>query len=408
MATKVVAMILAGGKGERLYPLTQDRAKPAVPFGGIYRIIDFTLSNCLNSGIRQIHLLTQYKSLSLNRHIIQGWIHYFNGELGEYINLIPAQQRVGEDWYLGTADAIYQNIYVLQMDRPALVLILSGDHIYKMNYQDMIAYHRERQADLTVAVIEMPKHLSRHFGVLQVNEDFRITGFQEKPEVPQTIPGQPDWILCNMGVYVFNTETLVRRVIEDAKDPHSAHDFGKNVIPAMVAQDRVYAYSFRDENKKTSKYWRDIGTLDAYYEASMDLVSVDPEFNLYDRDWPIRTYQPHYPPAKTVFFEDGGTGRTGGAYNSLISSGCIISGGKVFRSILSPGVRINSYAEACDSILMDGVNVGRRARLNRVIVDKDVKIPEGFQIGYDLKEDAKQFTVTESGIVVISKGTILE
>lgn len=298
MPAKIVGMVLAGGKGERLHPLTQDRAKPAVPFGGIYRIIDFTLSNSLNSGIRRLNLLTQYKSLSLNRHIMQGW-NIFNPELDEYINLIPAQQRVSEDWYLGTADAIYQNIYVLQMDRPDLVLILSGDHIYKMNYMEMIAYHQERHADLTAAVIEMNKNLSRQFGVLQVDKEFRIIGFEEKPEIPKTIPDQPDLILANMGVYVFNTEILVRRIIEDAKDPKSQHDFGKNVIPAMVSQDRVYAYSFRDENKKVAKYWRDVGTIDAYYEASMDLVAVDPLFNLYDQDWPIRTYQAPVPPAKT-------------------------------------------------------------------------------------------------------------
>lgn len=399
-------MILAGGKGERLYPLTQDRAKPAVPFGGIYRIIDFTLSNCLNSGIRRINLLTQYKSLSLNRHIMQGW-NIFNPELDEFINLIPAQQRVGEDWYLGTADAIYQNIYVLQIDRPDLVLILSGDHIYKMNYMDMIAYHKNNQADLTVAVIEMDKNLSRQLGVLQVDEEFRVIGFEEKPTFPKTIPGQPDLILANMGVYVFNTEVLVRRVIEDAKDPHSQHDFGRNVIPAMIHQDRVYAYSFRDENKKVAKYWRDIGTIDAYYEASMDLVSVDPQFNLYDQEWPIRTFPSPTPPAKTVFYEEHPGGRIGGVYSSLISNGCIISGGKVLHSILSPWVRIHSYAEVKDSILMEGVEVGRYARLHRVIVDKGVKIPEGYHIGYDLKEDAQKFTVTESGIVVVPKGTLL-
>ena len=401
-----MAMVLAGGRGERLYPLTQDRAKPAVPFGGIYRIIDFTLSNCLNSGIRRLNLLTQYKSLSLNRHIMQGW-NIFNAELDEYINLIPAQQRVSEAWYLGTADAIYQNIYVLQMDRPDLILILSGDHIYKMNYLEMIAYHQEHQADLTVAVIEMNKNLSRELGVLQVDEGFRIIGFEEKPEIPKTIPGNPDLILANMGVYVFNTDTLVRRVIEDAKDPNSQHDFGRNVIPAMISEDCVYAYSFRDENKKVAKYWRDIGTIDAYYEASMDLVAIDPLFNLYDRDWPIRTYQLPVPPAKTVFFEEHEGGRIGVAYNSILPSGCIISGGMAFRSILSPNVRIHSYAEVRDSILMEGVDVGREARLNRVIVDKRVQIPQGYQIGYNLKEDAKKFTVTQSGIVVISKGTIL-
>jgi glucose-1-phosphate adenylyltransferase len=398
-------MILAGGKGERLYPLTQDRAKPAVPFGGIYRIIDFTLSNCLNSGIRRVDLLTQYKSLSLNRHIIQGW-NIFNPHLDEFINLIPAQQRVGEDWYLGTADAIYQNVYVLQQDRPDLILILSGDHIYKMNYMEMVAYHLEKGADLTAAVIEMDKNLSRQFGVLQVSEEYRIIGFEEKPEVPKTIPGHPDLILANMGVYVFNTEALVRRVIEDAKDSASQHDFGKNVIPAMVNHDRVYAYSFRDENKKQAKYWRDIGTLDAYYEASMDLVTVDPQFNLYDTQWPIRTYYPPLPPAKTVF-EEYGTGRVGMAYDSIVSSGCIISGGRVYRSILSPSVRIHSYSEVRDSILMEGVEIGRRARVKRAIIDKGVRVPEGHQIGFHLGEDAKKFTVTESGLVVIPKGTIL-
>jgi len=398
-------MILAGGKGERLYPLTQDRAKPAVPFGGIYRIIDFTLSNCLNSGIRRVDLLTQYKSLSLNRHIIQGW-NIFNPHLDEFINLIPAQQRVGEDWYLGTADAIYQNVYVLQQDRPDLILILSGDHIYKMNYMEMVAYHLEKGADLTAAVIEMDKNLSRQFGVLQVSEEYRIIGFEEKPEVPKTIPGRPDLILANMGVYVFNTEALVRRVIEDAKDPASQHDFGRNVIPAMVNHDRVYAYSFQDQNKKQAKYWRDIGTLDAYYEASMDLVTVDPQFNLYDTQWPIRTYYPPLPPAKTVF-EEYGTGRVGMAYDSIVSSGCIISGGRVYRSILSPTVRVHSYSEVRDSILMEGVEIGRRARVKRAIIDKGVRVPEGHQIGFHLGEDAKKFTVTESGLVVIPKGTIL-
>ena len=405
MPAKILGMLLAGGRGERLHPLTQDRAKPAVPFGGIYRIIDFTLSNCLNSGIRRLSILTQYKSLSLNRHIMIAW-NIFNPELDEYINLIPAQQRVSQDWYLGTADAIYQNIYVLQIDRPDLVLILSGDHIYKMNYMEMIAYHQAQRADLTVGVIELSKNLSRELGVLQVDEEYRIIGFEEKPAVPKTIPGNPDLILGNMGVYVFNTEVLVRRVIEDAKDPNSQHDFGRNIIPAMVGHDRVFAYSFRDENKKVAKYWRDVGTIDAYYEASMDLVAIDPLFNLYDQAWPIRTYQPIVPPAKTVFFEEHAGGRVGVAYNSILSSGCIISGGKVFRSILSPRVHIHSYSEVRDSILMDDVDVGRNARLNRVIVDKGVHIPQGQNVGFNLKEDAKKFTVTESGIVVIPKGTL--
>ncbi len=405
MADRILAMVLAGGRGERLYPLTQDRAKPAVPFGGIYRIIDFTLSNCLNSGIRRINLLTQYKSLSLNRHIFQGW-NIFNPQLDEFINLIPAQQRVGEDWYLGTADAIYQNIYVLQQDRPELTLVLSGDHIYKMNYREMIDYHLENNADLTVAVIEIDRGLSRQFGVLQVDENFRIIGFEEKPGTPKTIPGHPELILANMGVYIFNTEVLARRVIEDAKDPASQHDFGRNVIPAMLGQDRVFAYSFRDENRKQAKYWRDIGALDAYYEASMDLVAVDPLFNLYDSNWPIRTYYPSLPPAKTVF-EEYDSNRVGASFNSIVSSGCIISGGKVYRSILSPNVRIHSFAEVRDSILMDGVEVGRGARIHRAIVDKRIRIPAGYQIGFNLQEDAQRFTVTESGIVVLSKGTML-
>jgi glucose-1-phosphate adenylyltransferase len=402
---KILGMVLAGGKGERLYPLTRDRAKPAVPFGGIYRIIDFTLSNILNSGIRRLDILTQYKSMSLNRHIMQGW-NIFNPELDEFINLIPAQQRVGEDWYLGTADAIFQNVYILQQDRPDLVLILSGDHVYKMNYMEMIDYHKEHQADLTVAVIEIGQGLSEHFGVLQVDEKFRIIGFEEKPHVPKTIPGQPDLILANMGVYVFNTEVLARRVIEDAKDPQSQHDFGRNIIPAMIHQDRVFAYSFRDQNKKVAKYWRDIGTLDAYYEASMDLVAVVPEFNLYESGWPIRTFHPPIPPAKTVFEEANGK-RVGVAYDSIVSGGCIISGGQIHRSILSPWVRINSFAEVRDSILMTGVKVGRHARVRRAIIDKGVRIPEGYQIGYNLEDDAQRFTVTESNIVVIPKGTIL-
>ncbi len=406
MSNKILAMILAGGKGERLYPLTQDRAKPAVPFGGIYRIIDFTLSNCLNSGIRRVNLLTQYKSLSLNRHIMQGW-NIFNSELDEFINLIPAQQRVGEDWYLGTADAIYQNIYVLQIDRPDLILILSGDHVYKMNYMEMIDYHLRKKADLTVGVIEMDKGLSRQLGVLQVDEEFHILGFEEKPEVPKTIPGSDHLILANMGIYVFNTDVLVRRVIEDAKAPQSHHDFGRNIIPAMTGNDRLFAYSFQDENKKTAKYWRDIGTLEAYYEASMDLVEIDPLFNLYDPAWPIRTYYPPTPPAKTVFYESQPRRRVGCTYNSLISAGCIVSGGEVFRSILSPGVHIHSYAEVSDSILMDGVDIGRHARIRRAIIDKGVRIPEKYQVGMNPEEDAAKFTVSSSGIVVIPKGTIL-
>ena len=395
---KVLAMVLAGGRGERLYPLTRDRAKPAVPFGAIYRIIDFTLSNCLNSDIRRIFALTQYKSISLHRHIQLGWT-ILSAPLGEFIEVIPAQQRIDEQWYQGTADAIFQNIYTLQEERPDLVLILSGDHIYKMDYRKMIAFHLEKGADLTVAAIRMDRKLSREFGVMEVDRDWRIIGFQEKPEVPKTIPGDPEGILASMGIYIFNTEIMVRRLIEDARSD-STHDFGKDIIPAMIEKDQVFAFDFREGDRGGTGYWRDVGTIDAYFEANMDLVSVTPQLNLYDPQWPILTYQPPYPPAKTVWVEEG---RVGTALNSIISNGCIISGGSVKRSILSPRVKVHSYAEIEDSILLEGVDVGRYAKIRRAIIDKEVQIPQGMEIGYNLDEDAKRFTVTGSGIVVVPK-----
>ena len=333
-------MILAGGRGERLYPLTRDRAKPAVPFGAIYRIIDFTLSNCLNSGIRRIYALTQYKSISLQRHIQLGW-NILSAPLGEFIEAVPAQQRIDEHWYQGTADAIFQNIYTLQAERPDLVLILSGDHIYKMDYRKMIAFHWERGADLTVAAIRMDRGLSREFGVIEVDRDWQIIGFQEKPEEPKAIPGDPGGILASMGIYIFNTEVLVRRLIEDARS-ESSHDFGKDIIPMMIGKDQVFALDFRQGDCGGMGYWRDVGTIDAYYEANMDLISVTPQLNLYDLQWPILTYQPTSPPAKTVWIEEG---RVGTALNSIISNGCIISGGNVKRSILSPKVTVHSFAE---------------------------------------------------------------
>jgi glucose-1-phosphate adenylyltransferase len=396
---KVLAMILAGGRGERLYPLTKDRAKPAVPFGAIYRIIDFTLSNCLNSGIRHIFALTQYKSISLHRHIQLGW-NILSAPLGEFIGVIPAQQRIDEHWYQGTADAIFQNIYSLQQERPDLILILSGDHIYKMDYRKMIAFHLEKDADLTVAAIRMDRKSSKEFGVIEVDKDWRIVGFQEKPEEPKTIPGDSEGIMASMGVYVFNTELLVRRLIEDARSD-SSHDFGRDIIPAMIQQNRVFTFDFRHGDPGGTGYWRDVGTIDAYFEANMDLVSVIPQLNLYDPQWPIITYQPPHPPAKTVLVEKG---RSGTALNSIISNGCIISGGSVIRSILSPNVMIHSYVEVEDSILMEGVDVRRYAKVRRAIIDKDVFIPQGMEIGYHLDEDAKRFTVTESGIVVVPKG----
>jgi len=395
---KVLAMVLAGGRGERLYPLTRDRAKPAVPFGGIYRIIDFTLSNCLNSDIHRIYVLTQYKSISLHRHIQFGW-NILSTPLGEFVEAIPAQQRLDEHWYQGTADAIFQNIYTLQEERPDLVLILSGDHIYKMDYRKMIAFHMEKEADLTVAAIRMDRKVSRSFGVMEVSEDGRIIGFQEKPEEPRTIPGDPEGIMASMGIYVFTTEVLVRRLIEDARS-ESSHDFGKDIIPSMIGKDRVFAFDFRQGDRGGTGYWRDVGTIEAYYEANMDLISVTPQLNLYDPAWPILTYQLPYPPAKTVWVEEG---RVGTALNSIISHGCIISGGNVKMSLLSSNVRVHSYAGVEGSILLEGVEVGRYAKIRRTIIDKDVQIPQGMEIGYNLGEDAKRFTVTDSGIVVVPK-----
>jgi glucose-1-phosphate adenylyltransferase len=397
--SKVLAMVLAGGRGERLYPLTRDRAKPAVPFGAIYRIIDFTLSNCLNSDIRRIYALTQYKSISLHRHIQLGW-NILSAPLGEFVEVIPAQQRIDEHWYQGTADAIFQNIYTLQEERPDLILILSGDHIYKMDYRKMVDFHLEKKADLTVAAIRMDRGLSREFGVIEVDRDWRVIGFEEKPEEPKTIPGDPEGILASMGIYVFNTEILVRRLIEDARSD-STHDFGKDVIPAMIGKDHVLAFDFRQGDQGKTGYWRDVGTIDAYFEANMDLVAVSPQLNLYDPKWPIFNYQSPYPPAKTVLEEEG---RMGMAINSILSNGCIISGGSVKRSVLSPRVMVHSYAEVEDCILLDGVDVGRHAKIRKTIIDKEVQIPQGMEIGYHLDEDAKRFTVTGSGIVVVPKG----
>lgn len=395
----VLAMILAGGRGERLYPLTRDRAKPAVPFGAIYRIIDFTLSNCLHSEIRRIYALTQYKSISLHRHIQLGW-NILSAPLGEFIEVIPAQQRISEQWYQGTADAIYQNIYTLQQERPDHVLILSGDHIYKMDYRKMISYHTGKSADLTVAAIRMDRKLSKEFGVIEVDQDWQIIGFQEKPEEPKTIPGDQEGILASMGVYIFNTEILVKRLIEDARSD-STHDFGRDIIPAMIGKDRIFAFDFRGGDQGGMGYWRDVGTIDAYYEANIDLVSITPQLNLYDPQWPILTYQSYYPPAKTVLIEKG---RVGTALNSIISNGCIISGGSVRKSILSPNVMVHSHANIEDSIILEGVDIGRYAKIRRTIIDKEVKIPPRTEIGYHLDEDAKRFTVTGSGIVVVPKG----
>jgi len=391
---------MAGGAGERLYPLTRDRAKPAVTFGGIYRIIDITLSNCVNSGLRRVYILTQYKALSLNRHIREGW-NILGREIGEFIEILPPMKRVSENWYMGTADAVYQNIYSIGSEQPKHVLILSGDHIYKMNYGRMLQQHNDADADVTVATILVEPPECRHFGVVDISGDSRIVGFQEKPKITELrSPFDPSKISASMGVYIFNTDVLIPVLLKDAEDPHSSHDFGKNILPKMLDSYRVFAFNFVDENKKEALYWRDVGTLEAYYEANMDLVSVSPVFNLYDEAWPIRTHQRQYPPAKFVFAESA---RMGHALDSLVSQGCIISGGLVQNCVLSPDVRVNSFTEIEDSILASHVNVGRHCRIRRAIIDRDVHIPEGTTIGYDAEADRQRYFVTDSGITVVTR-----
>jgi glucose-1-phosphate adenylyltransferase len=397
----VLAILLAGGQGERLSPLTHYTAKPAVPFGGIYRIIDFTLSNCINSGVRRILVLTQYKALELIRHLRDGWT-ILSPELGEYIEVIPPMKRIHEDWYLGTADAVFQNIQSLAAEAPEHVLVLSGDHIYKMNYGEMLACHEQNRADVTLATIQIAPEEAGRFGVVQIDSDRRVCGFEEKPQHgnPARSVFNPAMVSASMGVYVFNTDVMMRVLVADAEDPNSSHDFGRDVLPKCIRESRVIAYDFVDLNDKSVKYWRDVGTLEAYYDANMDLVSVIPEFNLYDKRWPIRTNLLQQPPAKFVFAQEGR--RMGVAVDSIVSGGCIISGGRVVRSILSPGVRINSYCEVESCILMHDADVGRYSRIRRAILGPGVKIPEASVIGYDLQEDrSKGYTVTDSGIVVI-------
>lgn len=398
----VLAILLAGGAGERLYPLTRDTAKPAVPFGGAYRIIDFTLSNCINSGIRRIFILTQYKSLELIRHIRDGW-NILPAELGEYMEVIPPMKRVSEDWYQGTADAVFQNFQSIEVEAPGRTLILSGDHIYKMDYADMLDWHHRHKADITIATIQIPPHEASRFGVTEIEDDYRIVGFEEKPkhDHPKRSPFDHNMVSASMGIYVFETDVLLRALKEDAQNPNSTHDFGKDVLPCNLQRTRTIAYDFRDINAKQALYWRDVGTLDAYYEANMDLVDVVPEFNLYDQRWPIRTKVTQQPPAKFVFAQEGR--RMGVAVDSIVSAGSIISGGRVMHSVLSPGVRVNSYCEIEYSILMPGVEIGRYSRIRRSILNTGVKIPESSVIGFDLDADrAKGYTVTETGIVVVA------
>jgi glucose-1-phosphate adenylyltransferase len=398
LGRETLVCLLAGGQGERLYPLTRDRAKPAVPFGGIYRIIDITLSNCINSDLRRVYVLTQYKALSLNRHIREGWT-ILSAELGEFIQVLPPMMRVGEYWYRGTADAIFQNLYSIGNEPCKHVLILSGDHVYKMNYQKMLAQHVETGADVTIGAIEFDLSEASRFGVLELDRTDRIIGWQEKPAHPKPSPHHPEKCHVSMGIYVFSRDRLLKVLLDDSEDPNSSHDFGRDIIPKLIDSAKVYAYNFVDENKKEAQYWRDIGTIEAYYEANMDLVSVSPVFNLYDADWPLRTYQRQYPPAKFVFAQEGR--RMGIATDSIVSMGSIISGGRVTNSVLSPDVRVNSYSEVDSCILLSHVNVGRYSRIRRAIIDRHIHIPEHTEIGYNLEEDRKKYHVTESGIVVV-------
>ena len=394
-------MILAGGRGERLLPLTEHRAKPAVPFGGKYRIIDITLSNCLNSGLRKIAVLIQYKSHSLDRHIRTGW-NVLNPELGEFLMSIPPQQRISKDWYRGTADAVFQNLFLLDQEQPRHLLVLAGDHVYKMNYADMYQFFLEKDADAVVGAIEWPREQATDFGVLGVDETMCVHRFEEKPRDPFPLPHDPTHAFVSMGIYLFRTDLLCEGLRKDARRD-SAHDFGKNILPSMIQDGRVFAYNFQDENKKEVKYWRDIGTLDAYYEANMDLVSVDPLFNFYDQAWPIRTYQGQFPPAKFVFAEETNNGRMGMALDSIVSGGCIISGSRVKNCVLSPNVRVENHAEVHESVVMENVEIGERARIRRAIIDKGVIIPPDTVIGYDAKEDRQRFTLTDEGVVVITQ-----
>ena len=401
-----LGVLLAGGAGERLFPLTRDRAKPAVPFAGTYRIIDITLSNCINSDLRRVYILTQYKALSLNRHIREGWSGSVAQELGEFVEILPPMQRVSANWYMGTADAVYQNIYSIGSEQPKYVIILSGDHIYKMNYGLMLDYHKESGADVTLATLPIRPDEVPRFGVVDVSRNGEVLGFLEKPkETKLRSPWNPEMVDASMGIYIFNTDVLLPALIKDADDPNSKHDFGHNILPALLGKYKMNAYNFVDENRK-ELYWRDVGTLDAYYDANMDVVSVSPIFNLYDHNWPLRTRQRQYPPAKFVFGEPG---RTGMAVNSIVSQGCIVSGAVVRNSVISQDVRVNSYAEIDSSIIFTHVDIGRHCRIKRAIIDRDVHLPEGTVIGYDPVEDKRHYHVTPSGITVVTRdGSLYE
>ena len=398
LTRSTLALILAGGRGSRLRQLTLWRAKPAVPFGGKFRIIDFPLSNCLNSGIRMIGVLTQYKAHSLIQHIQQGW-SFLRGEFKEFIEILPAQQRIQDSWYAGTADAIYQNLDIIRTHKPEYVLILAGDHVYKMDYGNMIARHVESGADMTVGCIEVPLEGAGAFGVISVDAEGRVVKFSEKPEQPDAIPGQPEMALASMGIYVFNTAFLYEQLIKDADDTHSTHDFGHDIIPRLIEKYRIMSYPFRDTHDKQAAYWRDVGTIDSFWAANLELIGILPELNLYDDTWPIWTYQEQLPPAKFIFDDDE---RRGMALDSMVSGGCVISGATVRHSLLFSNVRVNSYTKLQDVVALPDVSFGRYCHISKAVIDKGCKIPDGMIIGEDAEADAKQFYVSPNGVVLVT------
>ena len=398
LTSGTLAVIMAGGRGERLRDLTSNRCKPAAPFGGKFRIIDFPLSNCVNSGIRQIFLMTQYKGQSLIQHVQRGW-SYLRGEFGEFIDVVPAQQQIGEHWYRGTADCVYQNLDLIRAHRPKHVLVLAGDHIYKMDYGPMVAYHVEKGADITVGVVEVSRDKAREFGVLSVTEWNRVTKFAEKPQDPESIPGRPDVALASMGIYVFNGRLLEKLLMEDAKVADSKHDFGRNIIPPAIDTLQVFAYPFTDVKTRAQNYWRDVGTVDAYYDANIELVHVAPELNLYDEEWPIWTYQAHVPSAKFILDEDG---RRGMAINSIVSGACIISGAVINQSLLFSNVRVNERSSVYRSVVLPNVKIGTGCTIRQAILDEGCEVPDGMQIGVDRGADAARFHVTEGGVVLVT------
>lgn len=399
LTREALALVLAGGRGSRLQKLTEWRAKPAVPFGGKFRIIDFALSNCVNSGIRRVGVLTQYKADSLIRHIQQGW-GFLRGEFGEFIDIMPAQQRLVDSWYAGTADAVYQNLDILRQRDPKFILVLAGDHIYKMDYGLMLAAHVESQADLTIGCMEVTlQEASGAFGVLQIDQDSRVRNFIEKPLNPPPMPGRPDHTLASMGIYIFNTGFLFEQLIKDADSPGSSHDFGKDIIPNVLNNYRVVAYPFRDAQSGVQAYWRDVGEVDAYWAANIELIGVDPELNLYDTSWPIWTYQAQTPPAKFIFDDPD---RRGMAVDSMVSGGCIISGSEVRHSLLFSNVKVNSFSVVRDSVVLPEVNIGRHCRITKAIIDRGCHIPANTVIGEDLEEDRKRFYVSPGGVVLVT------